>query len=235
MSQTLTEMPVRSPAVPPLRDGDRLTRDEFERRWDAMPDLKRAELIEGVVHMPPPPVGFDDHGGPHTILVFPLLLYAAATPGLLTGDNASVRLDLSNLPQPDLFLMVRPTHGGQARIAGGYVEGAPELIAEVSASTARLDLTDKREVYRRNGVREYVVWRTYDFQFDFFLLVNGQYDRHFADADGVYRSRVFPGLWLDVPRLLGGNLADIQRATALGFGTPEHVAFVAKLAAAAGA
>ena len=213
----LTAEPTTQPRpVPPLRDGDRLTRDEFERRWDATPDLKRAELIEGVVHMPPPPVGFDDHGGPHTLLVFPLLLYAAVTPGLLTGDNASVRLDLPNLPQPDLFLMIRPTHGGQARVTGGYVEGAPELIAEVSASTARFDLTVKREVYRRNGVREYVLGRTYDFQFDFFLLVNGQYERQLADADGVYRSRVFHGLWFDVPRLLGGNLSEIQRATSAG-------------------
>ena len=185
--------------------------------------------------MPPPPVGHDDHGMPHTHLVFPLLIYAAATPGLVTGDNSSIRLDLPNMPQPDLYLLALPSYGGQTRVIDGYVEGAPELIAEVAASSARYDSGDKLEVYRRNGVREYVVWRTYDFQFDFRLLVDGRYERQTADPDGVYRSRVFPGLWFDGPALLAGNLAAIQRTAHLGLASPEHAAFVAKVNAAAGA
>src|SRR5438067_6966374 len=151
--------PERNGAPPPLESGDRLTRAEFERRYDAMPGLKKAELIEGVVHMPSP-VTFRKHARPHLYLNGWLLHYLAATPGVDGGDNASLRLDLDNEPQPDGFLMILPSHGGQARIdEDDYVAGGPELVAEVASSSASYDLHAKLHVYRRNGVREYVVWR----------------------------------------------------------------------------
>src|SRR5205823_9158563 len=101
-------------AIPPLKDGDRLTRDEFERRYDAMPQLRKAELIEGVVHVPSP-VRCEHHGEPHLSLVGCLFLYRARTPGVRGADNASVRLDLGNMPQPDGLLFISPEHGGQVR------------------------------------------------------------------------------------------------------------------------
>ena len=221
-------MPTGTRVTPPLQNGDRLTRDEFERRWDAMPDLKRAELIEGVVHVVPPPVSHVFHASPHLRLSGPLSTYWAATPGLAAGDNSSLRLDLPNMPQPDLYLMMLPEHGGRARVGDdGYVAGAPELIAEVAASSVSYDLHDKMEVYRRNGVREYVVWRTYDI--DHFTLVDGAHQPLAADEHGVYRSTAFPGLWLDGPRLLAGDLAGVQRTLNLGLSAAEHAAFVAKL------
>ena len=223
--------------VPPLENGDHLTRDEFERRWAAMPHVTRAELIEGVVYMPAAAaVSHEFHSSPHFRLSGVLFNYMAATPGITGGDNGSLRLDLRNLPQPDLYLMVLPEHGGQARIGGdGYVEGAPELVAEISASTAAFDLHEKLEVYRRNGVREYVVWRTYDFDIDHFALRDGRYELTPAPADGVYRSGVFPGLWIDGGALLAGDLMAVQRTLAAGLATPDHAAFVARLAAAAAA
>ena len=218
--------------VPPLQNGDHLTRDEFERRWDAMPHVTKAELIEGVVYMPAAAAlshGF--HGSPHLILGTTLGNYWAATPGLTAGDNSSLRLDLPNMPQPDLYLMILPQHGGQARIGGdSHVEGAPELVAEIAASSVSYDLHETLEVYRRNGVREYVVWRTYDFDLDYFTLRDGRYELLPADAAGVYRSTVYPGLWLDGPRLLAGDLAGAQRTLNLGLATAEHAAFVAQLA-----
>jgi Uma2 family endonuclease len=222
--------------APPLQNGDHLTRDEFERRWEAMPDVSKAELIEGIVHMPAAAAVLHEfHSAPHVRLSAVLANYWAATPGLTAGDNGSIRMDLPNMPQPDLYLMVLPQHGGQARIGDdGYVAGAPELIAEVSASSASYDLHDKREVYRRNGVREYVVWRTYDFDLDYFALRDGRYQPLTADESGVYRSEVFPGLWLDARALLAGDLAGVLRTLNLGLATPEHAAFVARLAAAAG-
>src|SRR5438045_1369951 len=109
--------------LPPLQPGDRLTRDEFERRYDAMPHLKKAELIDGVVHVPSP-VRCEDHGEPHLSLVGCLFLYRARTPGVRGADNASVRLDLGNMPQPDAVLFISPDHGGQARIdEDDYVNG----------------------------------------------------------------------------------------------------------------
>ena len=229
--------PVRPRPTPPLENGDRLTRDEFERRWDAMPHVTKAELIEGVVHMPAAAaaVTHDFHGGPHIRLAGVLFNYIAATPGVTAGDNGSLRLDLPNMPQPDLYLMTLPQHGGQARVGDdGNVVGAPELIAEVSASSVSYDLHDKMEVYRRNGVREYVVWRTYDFDLDHFVLQGGRYEPLAAGPDGVYRSGVYPGLWIDGPRLLAGDLAGVLRTVNAGLATPDHAAFVARLGATGG-
>src|SRR5687767_6376710 len=122
--------PASRNGVPPLQSGDRLSRDEFERRYDATPGLAKAELIDGVVYMPPP-VSHDDHGRPHFDLITCLGVYRAATPGVTGGDNGSIRLDLGSMPQPDAYLLILPSHGGQARIDDdGYVEGAPELVAE---------------------------------------------------------------------------------------------------------
>ena len=127
--------PVLTPPVPLLENGDHLTRDEFERRYEAMPDGKKAELIEGVVHMPSP-VRLQQHGSPHADLVGWLIVYRAATPGVQVGDNTTIRLDLDNEPQPDALMMIEPACGGQARVdADGYVAGGPELVAEVAASS----------------------------------------------------------------------------------------------------
>lgn len=145
-------------AIPPLEPGDRLTREEFERRYYAMPNLKKAELIEGVVYMPSP-VRLDRHGAPHAELVAWLVVYKSVTPGVRCADNTTVRLDETNEPQPDALLMIDPARGGQARIStADYVETAPELVAEVAASSASYDLHTKLGAYLRNGVREYIVW-----------------------------------------------------------------------------
>src|SRR5215470_7384700 len=142
-----------SPApTPPLEPGDRLTRPEFERRYDAMPHLRKAELIEGVVYMPSP-VRFRHHGRPHALLMGWLIHYEAATPGVETADNSTARLDLDNEPQPDAVLLIDPARGGQAHIsADDYIENAPELVAEVASSSVSIDLTTKLHVYQRNGV-----------------------------------------------------------------------------------
>jgi Uma2 family endonuclease len=221
--------PVPAPSLPPLENGDHLTRAEFERRYDAMPHLKKAELIEGVVYMPSP-VSFGKHSSPHFDLIAWMGQYRAATPGVVGGDNGSVRLDLDNMPQPDAFLMILPECGGQARIGeDDYVEGAPELVAEVASSSVSYDLHVKLRVYRRNGVREYVVWRVGDRAIDWFILRADQYERLPLDAEGVYRSAVFPGLWLDAAALVRGDVATVLAAARGGLDTPEHAAFVARL------
>lgn len=207
---------VPPPGVPPLQAGDRLSRAEFERRYDAMPDLKKAELIEGVVYMPSP-VRSRHHGQPHFDMISWLGVYAAATPGVGRGDNTSLRLDLDNEPQPDAFLLWLPEHGGQARIdEDDYVAGAPELIVEVAASSVSYDLHVKLNVYRRNGVREYVVWRVLDRQLDWFVLRDGGYERLPAGDDGVYRSEVFPDLWLDAGAMLAGDMRKVLQVVQQG-------------------
>ena len=211
----LTTRPQSVPADPSepslmvstLENGDRLTRAEFERRSKARPDLKKVELIEGEVYVGSP-VRHRQHSKPHGRLLTWLGTYVASTPGTDFGDNGSIRLDLDNEPQPDAYLMIERERGGQARIdEEDYVEGAPELIAEIAASSVSYDLGKKLHVYRRNGVREYVVWRVQDGAIDWFVLREGRYELVAPAGDGIIRSTVFPGLWLDPAALLRGDLA----------------------------
>ncbi|HKA53375.1 MAG TPA: Uma2 family endonuclease [Candidatus Binatia bacterium] len=219
-------MPV---ALPPLEGGDHLTRHEFERRYQARPDIKKAELIEGVVYMPSP-VRARSHGGPHGQVIGWLATYCAVTPGVEFYDNTTVRLDLDNEPQPDALLRLEPAAGGHSRVsAEDYIEGAPELIVEIAASSASYDLHEKLQVYRRNGVQEYLVWRVYDKQLDWFRLVQDEYVLLAPDENGVVHSRVFPGLRLAVQALLAGDLATVLAELQKGLGTPEHAAFIERL------
>jgi Uma2 family endonuclease len=218
--------------IPPLENGDRLTRPEFERRYAAMPHVKKAELIEGVVYMPSPVS--DEHAAPHFDVIGWLAYYRAATPGISGGDNGTLRLDLDNEPQPDAFLRIRAEHGGQARVdEDGYISGAPELAAEVARSSVSIDLHAKLHVYRRNGVREYLVWRIDDQAIDWFVLREGRYEPLAPTAEGLYQSEVLPGLWLDVAALLRGDLATVFQTLQRGLDSPEHAAFVHRLHEAA--
>ena len=216
----------------PLENGDRLTRQEFERRYATRPDIKKAELIEGVVYMSAA-VRITSHGEPHSAVIAWLVTYCASTPGVRAADNATVRLDLDNEPQPDVLLRIDPKAGGQSRVSDDdYLEGAPELIGEIAASSVTYDLHDKLRVYRRNGVREYVVWRVHDRQIDWFVLADDEYRRLEPDAAGVLHSTVFPGLRLASEALLAGDLATVLTELQRGLGTDEHSAFVKRLGAA---
>jgi Uma2 family endonuclease len=223
--------PGRTPApfVPPLENGDRLTREEFERRYRAMPHLKKAELIDGIVYMPSP-VRLHRHGQPHVHLITWIGTYHATTPGTFAGDNSTARLDLDNEPQPDALLMIDPARGGQAKISDDdYVEGGPELVCEVAASSVSIDLHRKLEAYRRNGVREYIVRITNEPDVRWFVLKDGQFQQMPPDAQGLLRSQAFPGLWLDPAALLRGDLLGVLEVLRRGMDSPEHAAFVQKL------
>ena len=224
----MTASAPRSDDIPELRAGDRLTRAEFHRRYEAMPEVKKAELIEGVVYMPSP-VSQRRHSHPQAFLVGWLFLYASETPCVEPGDNATVLLDLDNEPQPDALLRIAPSCGGQSRDAGDYIEAAPELVADVAATSASYDLHDKLQAYRRNGVREYVVWRTEDAAIDWFVLREGRYERLPAGENGIVRSEVFPGLWLATRAMIGLDAPAVRAALASGIATPEHAAFVESL------
>jgi Uma2 family endonuclease len=209
--------------IPALENGDRLTQGEFERRYDAMPDLKKAELIEGIVYMASP-LRITQHGEPHAAIMTWLGVYKALTSGVQLGDNCTVRLDADNEPQPDALLRIEV--GGQSNISeDGYVEGAPELIAEVAASTVSIDIHDKFKVYRRNQVQEYIVWRFQDRELDWFRLTEGKYIMLESNSEGIIKSEVFPGLWLDKEALLGGNLAKVIKIVQQGLTTVEHQNF----------
>jgi Uma2 family endonuclease len=226
-SETHAAAGVAPVVTPQLKTGDRLTRAEFERRYEATPQLKKAELIDGVVYVPPPVS--DEHGSGQFGLCTWLGMYAAHTPGTRGGDNTTVRLDQDNEPQPDLFLRIESSCGGQSRVVHGYCEGAPELVVEVASSSVSYDLLTKLNVYRRSGVREYVVLRVLDRDMDWFVLREGRYDPLTADSTGLYRSEVFPGLWLDRAAAIRGDIATMLVSLQQGLTSTEHTAFVEKL------
>lgn len=208
--------------TPFLENGDRLNRWEFEKRYQALDKIQKAELIEGVVYMPAA-LRFRSHGQPHANLMIWLGMYKIATPKVELGDNVTIRLDLDNAPQPDGVLLI---DGGQTKISeDDYIEGAPELIVEVAASTATYDLHDKKNAYRRNGVLEYLVWRVYDNEIDWFSWEAGKYILLSPDNRGIIRSQVFPGLWLAIPSLLSGNMNDVLAVLQKGLESPEYKVF----------
>lgn len=178
------------------------------------------------------PLRFEPHAEPHGDLMIWLGNYKVATPGVRMGDNPTVRLDLDNEPQPDALLMIDPACGGNANIShDGYVEGAPELVAEVAASSAAIDLTDKKRAYRRNGVQEYIVWQVFDQKIDWFSLVEEEYVALQPQDAGIICSLIFPGLWLDVAAMLSGDMAKVLAVLQQGLGSEAHTNFVTQLAA----
>jgi Uma2 family endonuclease len=214
--------------VPPLGAGDHLTRDEFLRRWEAQPEVKCAELIGGRVYMPSPVSG--DHGKMDRRIATWLGVYQAATPGV-DGANNATSLMLDDAPQPDLSLLILPECGGSSRVEGRYFHGPPELLAEVSATSASNDLHDKFGLYQSAGVREYLVALLFEQEIRWHELVDGRYRVFSPDADGLWRSRVFPGLWLDGEALWAGNLRQLLDRLEDGLRSVEHERFVAELAA----
>jgi Uma2 family endonuclease len=218
-----------SQQLPPLSNGDRLTRPEFERRYHAMPEVKKAELIEGVVYMASP-LRFRPHAKPHGRLITWLGVYEAATPEVEMGIEPTVRLDIDNEPQPDGVLLISPESGGNSTLSeDGYLEGAPELVIEIAASSAAIDLTDKKRAYRRNGIQEYIVWQVFEQKIDWFSLQDGDYVSLMPNEQGVICSAIFPGLWLDIAAMLQGNMAQVLAVLQGGISSEEHQVFVQQL------
>ncbi|WP_414578267.1 Uma2 family endonuclease [Anabaena sp. CCY 9402-a] len=227
----MVKTPPQHRTIPLLENGDKLSQYEFERRYNAMSNLRKAELIEGIVYIMPAALRFRSHGQPHGWILTWLGTYEAATPGVALGVEPTVRLDLDNEPQPDAVLIITPEAGGQTRLSvDDYIEGAPELIIEIAASSVAIDLHGKKQAYRRNGVKEYIVWQVLEQKLSWFYLEQGEYLELVPDDDKILRSRVFPGLWLAIADLLAGNVQSVLAVLQTGLQSIEHATFVKKLA-----
>jgi hypothetical protein len=213
--------------VPKLVAGDKLTREEFLRRWEVMPNLKRAELIGGIVYMPSP-LSYD-HGDTDAYVATWLGVYAANTPGCRAGSNATW-LMLGDAPQPDVALRILPEYGGQSRLQQRFNSGAPELVAEICLSRSSYDLNQKYELYQEARVKEYLAVLIEEQEVRWHRLIRGTYRRMRLPEDGVFRSVVFPGLWLSAPALLEGDMAKVLATLQQGLDSAEHQAFVSRLA-----
>jgi Uma2 family endonuclease len=220
---------INRPKSPPLEAGQHLDRVTFHERYEAMPSETRAELIGGVVYMPSP-LSLS-HGNFDSLVITWLGLYRRATPGVQAPSNASVLLDDQGEPQPDVLLRIVPECGGQSRNEGKYLGGAPELIVEIASSSRRIDLGPKFEDYRRAGVLEYVVVALDPDEVFWFVRREDRLVPLPPGPDGVFRSEVFPGLWLDPDALIADDMDRLIATLDRGLATPAHAEFVALLAA----
>ncbi len=217
----------RTTVLPPLEPGQRLDRKTFHERYEAMPPGIKAELIGGIVYMPSPMR--DRHGQIARSFTTLVGIYQCRTPGVVGSCDATTELDDLSEPQPDINLRIKPDHGGQTWISDGYIVGAPELIAEVSSSTRSLDLGPKKLDYERAGTLEYVVFGLSPDEVFWHVRQGDKFVRVPADDVGIYRSTVFPGLWLDPRALFDDDLAGLIATLERGLATPEHAPSVAKL------
>ncbi len=226
MSKSLISQFKTPQNLPPLANGDRLNRQEFERRYKAMPEIRKAELIEGIVYMASP-LRFKPHAEPHGNIIGWLWTYKIATPQVEMGIEPTVRLDSDNEPQPDGVLLIS---GGHSTLSeDGYLEGAPELVVEIAASSAAIDLGNKKRAYRRNGIQEYIIWQVFEQKIDWFSLQDGDYISLNPNEQGIICSEVFPGLWLDISAILQGNMQQVLAILQLGINSEEHQVFGQKL------
>lgn len=220
----MTPIPQHESEIPPLRAGDRLTQPEFHRRYEQYPEDVKFELVDGVVYLASPLR--NEHGTNHLDLCGVFWIYQVATPGLSAADNTTTILGEKSEPQPDLSVRILAEYGGQSRIEQGYITGAPELLAEVAFSSKDIDLSVKRADYQKAGVQEYLVVNLGEGELRWFDFRDGN---ELRPRRGIYRSRIFPGLWIDGPALLAGNGPRLLEVVQQGIASPGHARFVAKL------
>ncbi|HTU88470.1 MAG TPA: Uma2 family endonuclease [Gemmataceae bacterium] len=219
----------RSKPLPSLENGDRLDQPTFHARYEAMPEDCRAQLIGGIVYMPSPRKL--SHGETQSLVVRWLDEYAEATPGTEALLNNTQILGPDSEPEPDACLFIAPEYGGRVYAdEDDYLHGAPELIVEVSSSTESIDLHRKKQDYQKAGVREYIVLALRMQKVFWFVRQRGKYKETPLPADGIFRSRTFPGLWLDAEAMLRCHRRGVLAVLKEGLAGPEHAAFASKLA-----
>ncbi|HET6880895.1 MAG TPA: Uma2 family endonuclease [Pirellulales bacterium] len=211
-----------------LVNGERMSQPEFHRRYEACPEDEKWELIGGVVYVASPlkwkHSSFDGEIG------YLLESYRRATTGIDVTHNATAILGDESEPQPDLAMRILTDYGGQSRInADDYVEGAPELVVEVAHSRRNLAMHAKRKDYRRSGVVEYLVLLVEERELHWFYFPD---DEIRPNREGISKSRVFPGFWIDIDALLRRDSERLLEVLRQGLASRPHASFVKRLQAA---
>lgn len=217
---------------PWLENGELMDQKSFHERYLRTPEGFKAELIGGGVYIMSSPLR-NRHGRSDATTRGWLFNYSLATPGTVVQNNTTVILGDRSEHQPDSALLIRQDHGGRTRDGredDDYTYGPPELIVEVAFSSRSIDLAAKYRDYEEAGVAEYLVLDLASRRVRWFALHDGRFVPLDPDPDGLLRSRVFPGLWLDPAALVSDNPARVIAALNRGLASPDHAAFVAELA-----
>jgi len=221
-----TSKPASGKKQPLLWEGQRLDRETFHRLYSDSPELKRVQLIEGIVYMPSP-MRFVQHAHPEVSFTTWLTYFASFTPGVNSGGQATLKIDGKNEYQPDGMLFYDK---GQLIIDNdGYLVGVPELVVEVSASTISVDSNEKYLVYQKYGVKEYLLWNTEAKKITWYGRSGSKFVPMKPNREGIIKSKAFPGLWLNVAAMLKGNLKLVLKTLQEGLSSKEHQKFVASL------
>ena len=224
-----SEVPAIVCEIPELCTGDRLTRADFERRYSAMRHVKKAELIEGVVHMPSP-VSRKKHSILRASLLSGWETTSSQLPAPILATTApSASIGKTSRSRTPCFASCRSAAANLGTTTITSAGASWNWVAEVAASSESYDLHDKLRAYQRNGVREYIVWRVRNAAIDWFVLREGRFEKLLPDVSGYLKSEVFPGLWLDPAAMTSGDPARVMAVLQQGIASSEHAAFVARL------
>jgi Uma2 family endonuclease len=204
-----------------LEPGERMGRDEFLARWEQMPNLKLAELIDGVVYLPSPVS--PEHSRKQYIINGWTFEYIGRT-GFIEGLCEGTWLMEQSAPQPDVALRIKKEYGGQSEIQK-YPVGAPEFVAEVSRSSRSYDLGPKLDLYQRAGVREYLTALLEEQRIEWRVLQQGRFRLLQPDSAGIFRSEVFPGLWLDERAFWNNDLPGLLATLEQGLQSEAFLSF----------
>lgn len=213
-----------------LENGARMDQPTFHKLYQQTPEGFRAQLIGGVVYVMASPVS-PRHARPHLWIGHWLCLYTGDTPGVEGFDNVTNILGADSEPQPDVCLVVQADYGGRAVVTKDAVVGPPDLVVEIALSSRTIDLGQKKSDYEKAGVGEYLVIRVVDETAEWYRRGPKGFINHLPGADGIFRSELFPGLWLDPKTLFEPTVKPLVAVSRKGLASPEHAAFVAALAA----
>jgi len=225
-SPSARELSRTASAAQTLHNGDRLPQAEFHRRYLQYPEDVCIELLGGIVYMASPTCL--QHGCYQAELSALFVLYKAGTPGVEATGDATVILNEANETQPDVLLRVLPEYGGRSHTTEqDFVEGSPELIAEIAYSRVAIDLHVKVNQYQQAGVLEYIVVSLEEAELRWFdLQANAIIN---PTGDGILRSHAFPGLWLDPGALIDRNTSRSVKVLGHALKSEEHAEFVRRL------
>ena len=211
-----------------LVNGERMSQPEFHRRYEACPNGEKWELVGGVVYYMASPLKLN-HSRYDGEIGLLLETYRLQTPGIEVTHNATAILGGESEPQPDLAMRILPEYGGQSRTsADDYLEGAPELVVEIAHSRRALAMHAKRKDYQRSGVIEYLILLVEEQQIKWFDFPN----EISPNREGISRSRVFPGFWVDIEALLHRDSRRLMEVLQQGLASRQHASFVKRLEAA---